>query len=158
MKKEFFDLIISLMKKDERIWFISIGLGWPRTDELKEKFPTRYIQTEAAEQTALDIAVGLSYSGKIPFTYTISPFYYRAFETIRTYINHEKLNIKMIGAGRDDEYSRHDGYSHDACDIPVFFREFKNIIKRFPDSFHELQSNMDECISTSSPYAIFIHK
>ena len=73
MKKEFFDYIIPLMQKNKEIYFISCGLGWPRTDELKQ-FGDRYIQTEASEQTALDIAVGLAYAGKMVFVYTITPF------------------------------------------------------------------------------------
>src|SRR5882724_3243479 len=102
MKKIFFDLLIQYMHDNPDVYFISVGLGWPRTDELAKLFPIRYVQTEAAEQTALDIAVGLAYAGKIPVVYTITPFLLRGFETIRTYINHEKLNVKLVGAGRDD--------------------------------------------------------
>ena len=40
MKKDFFDLIIERMGKDESIYFISVGLGWPRTDYFAEKFRT----------------------------------------------------------------------------------------------------------------------
>src|SRR5260221_9933958 len=103
MKRNFFDYIIEVMTDNPDIWFISAGLGWPRTDELSDKYPDRFIQTEASEQTACDIAVGLAYEGKIPFIYTITPFYLRAFETLRTYFNHEKLHVCLVGAGRNDD-------------------------------------------------------
>ncbi len=142
MKKQFFDEMVHIMKDNPNIYFISVGLGWPRTDELQQKFPTRFIQCEASEQTALDIAVGLAYSGKIPVLYTITPFLYRGFETIRTYINHENLNIKLIGAGRDEDYSREDGYSHDAKDIKRILGTQHNIVQYFPENSDELKRNL----------------
>ena len=147
------------MEKDKDIYFISIGLGWPRTDEIKEKFPDRYIQTEASEQTALDIAVGLAYEGKKPITYTISPFYYRAWETLRTYINKENLRVVMVGAGRDGDYSDHgDGFSHDARDIPELFSMLKNIIQFYPNNKKEVESSLLEMIQSDKPSLMVIRR
>lgn len=158
MKKDFFDYLVRIMPNNPDIYFISAGLGWPRTDELKEKFPNRYIQTEASEQTALDIAVGLAYAGKTPITYTITPFYLRAFETIRTYINHENLNVKMIGAGRDDDYSKHDGFSHDAGDIVEILNTQRNIVQFFPRKVEDMQHDMDRMIKYQGPMFLSIKK
>lgn len=152
MKLEFFNYIIEKMLENDDIYFISAGLGWPRTEELKEKFPDRFIQTEAAEQTALDIACGLAYAGKIPFIYTITPFLYRGFETIRTYINHEKLNVKLIGAGRNTDYSKHDGYSHDACDVQEILGTQKNIVQLYPETVIDMQMAVDAMIQFKEPY------
>lgn len=152
MKIEFFNYIIEKMLENENIYFISAGLGWPRTDELKKQFPDRFIQVEAAEQTALDIAVGLSYAGKIPFVYTITPFLYRGFETIRTLINHENLNVKLIGAGRDTDYSKHDGYSHDACDIQEVLGTQRNIRQLYPKNSEEMKQCIDVMITHPYPY------
>ena len=120
MKKEFFDAMLKIMKKNKKIYLIFIGLGYPRIDEFLQTFPDRAINTDAAEQTALDMAVGLAYEGKIPFVYTITPFFYRGFETIRTYIAHENLNVKFVGVGVGEEYGLHDGYSHSASDIKFY--------------------------------------
>ena len=158
MKKEFFDEIIKIMEKNKDIYFISIGLGWPRTDELKEKYPDRFIQTEAAEQTALDIAVGLAYSGKIPFVYTITPFFYRGFETIRTYIAHENLNIKLVGAGRGDDYSKDDGYSHDAQDISQILGVFPNIEQLYPDTKEEIPELVERIVKEDKPHFISLRR
>lgn len=159
MKKDFWDYTLKVMEKNLDVYMISMGLGWPRTDELSTKYPQRFIQTEASEQTALDIAVGLAYSGKIPITYTITPFYYRAFETIRTYINKEKLHLIMIGAGRDEDYSKHDGYSHDAKDIKKILNTQENIWQYYPNSKEELIENLDEAIVCSdSPSFISIRR
>lgn len=145
------------MKMNKDIYFISAGLGWPRTEDLKQ-FGDRYIQTEAAEQTALDIAVGLAYAGKLPVIYTITPFLYRGFETIRTYINHERLPVILIGIGRDDDYSKDDGFSHDASDIYYFMDGFSNIAKYYPDTIEEMQKALDEGIKLKKPIFINIKR
>ena len=157
MKKQFFDYIIERMKDNNLIYFISAGLGWPRTDELRQ-FGERYIQTEAAEQTACDIAVGLAYQGKIPFIYTITPFYLRAFETIRTYFDHEKLHVCMVGAGRNDDYSKHDGFSHEARDIPHILGTLHNVVQYFPESEDSMKFMVEMMISHKDPSFISIQK
>lgn len=132
--------MFELMKKNKDIYLLFVGLGYPRYDEFKLAYPDRAINTEASEQTALDIAVGLAYSGKIPFVYTITPFFLRGFETIRTYINHEKLNVKLIGAGRDDDYSKDDGFSHDAKDIGKILDTQEHIEQLYPKNKEDISS------------------
>lgn len=157
MKRDFFDYLIELMYENKNIYFISAGLGWPRTDELKEKYPDRYIQVEASEQTALDIAVGLASEDKIPFVYTITPFFYRGFETIRTYINKEKLHVILIGAGRDKDY-KHDGFSHDASDIHEILNTQKNIIQYYPEDILEMKDNVGLAVSFNGPAFISLRR
>lgn len=158
MKKDFFDILDKIMEKDESIHLIFCGLGYPRVDEFLTKYPGRAINTEASEQTALDIAVGLAYSGKVPFVYTITPFLYRAFETIRTYINHESLNVKLIGVGRGGEYSEHDGFSHFAGDIREILGTQKNIVQYYPNVKSELEEILNKTSVVLEPAFINIKR
>ena len=158
MKKDFFDIMFKLMQENKDIYLLFVGLGYPRYDEFKKKFKDRAINCEASEQTALDIAVGLAYEGKISFVYTITPFLLRGFETIRTYINHENLQVVLIGAGRDGEYSKTDGYSHDAKDIREIFNTQKNIGQYYPDELEGLKISIKNAIRLKKPAFINIHK
>ena len=158
MKKDFFDIMFKLMQENKDIYLLFAGLGYPRYDEFKKKFKDRAINTEASEQTSLDIAVGLSYEGKIPFVYTITPFLYRGFETIRTYINRENLHVVLVGAGRDEEYSKHDGYSHDAKDIKEILDTQKNIVQFYPDNIDHLQHDIIEVIGNKRPSFISLRR
>lgn len=151
MKKEAFDYLIDLMTDNKDIFIIFGGLGYPRVSEFLEKFPNRAINADASEQAMMDIAVGLAYEGKTVFTYTITPFYLRAFETIRTYINKEKLHIIMLGAGRDDDYSKDDGFSHEAGDIPEILATQKNIMQFFPDNKDDLVYSVNRAIDLDGP-------
>lgn len=126
--------LFHLMKKDENIFLLFGDLGYMMLDAHREKFPDRCINTGASEQAMLDIAVGLAYEGAIPVVYSITPFLlYRPFETIRTYINHEKLPVKLIGGGRDKDYS-HDGISHWAEDDKDIMYTQRNISIYHPES------------------------
>ena len=115
MKKQFFDRMDKIMTENIDVYLLMVGLGYPRVSEFLLKYPDRAFNTEASEQTAFDIAVGLALGGKIPFVYTITPFLFRGWETIRSYINYQKLNVKLVGVGRNNDYSKKDGFI-------VFFR------------------------------------
>lgn len=151
MKKQFFDLLLQIMRENKKVCIVFVGLGWPRVDEFKHEFPDRAIDVHASEQTALDIAVGLSYWGKIPFVYTITPFFFRGFETIRTYINHENLNVKLVGAGRNDDYSKEDGFSHDAQDIETILDTQNNFRLYFPETLEALEGDMYKMVDNEGP-------
>lgn len=119
------------MAKNKDIWLIVGDLGYKVFDHHFEDFPDRCINAGAAEQAMADIAVGLSYAGRIPFIYSITPFLiYRPFETLRTYINHEKLNVKLVGSGRDSDYE-HDGISHNASDVRKIVTEGLPLIHQY---------------------------
>lgn len=157
IKKDFFDYMLTLMRQNKDIYFIMCGLGWPRIEEFLQEFPERSFNFEASEQTGLDACVGLAYAGKIPVVYTITPFLYRGFETIRTYINHEKLHVILIGAGRDDEYSKHDGYSHYAGDDMDILGIQKNIALLWPRR-DQLRYQLEKAITHPQPWYINISR
>lgn len=158
MKKAYFDIMDDLMTKNPDVYLLFCGLGWPRITEFLEKYPERAFNFEASEQTCLDASVGLAYSGKIPFVYTITPFLLRGFETIRTYINHECLPVILIGAGRNDDYSKEDGFSHDAQDIEEILKTQKNIFQWYPNSERDLKHAIDGALAIKGPNFISLRR
>ena len=130
----FFAFELHKQMTDPDIYLLMGGLGFGMFDALRESYPERTINVGASEQLMLDMAVGLAYEGKIPVCYSITPFLlYRAFETIRTYIDHEKLPVKLIGGGRNKDYA-HDGYSHNAEDDRDFIYQLNKISAYWPES------------------------
>jgi transketolase len=151
MRREFFQKLLEEMNKNDQIYAISIDLGYGGFDAIQHYHPKRFINTGAAEQGAFDMACGLALSGKIPFIYTITPFIYRGFETLRTYINHDKLNVKIVGSGRDKDYA-HDGFSHYAGDDKKIMKTMSNIKMCHPDSVDEMKDIVDKMIIDDNPY------
>lgn len=120
------------MKKDKDIWVVVGDLGYGMFDDIKRDFPDRFINTGAAEQAMMGIAVGLALEGKKPFVYSITPFLlYRPFETIRNYIHHEDIPVRLVASGRDRDYS-HDGFSHWSEEASQVLAIFPRIRKHWP--------------------------
>lgn len=132
MRRTFATELHKNMKTNSNIIVIVADLGYGMFDQIKNDFPDRFYNVGAAEQSMLDMAVGLAMSGKIPVCYSITPFLlYRGFETIRNYINHESIPVKLVGSGRGKDYS-HDGISHWALEDKEIMKNFKNIMISYP--------------------------
>lgn len=78
----------------------------------EEVYPDRFFNVGIAEQSLVDVAVGLAYSGKIPFANTFAfLFESRALEMVRTHCCYGEANVKLMGAyaGLSDSF---DGPTH----------------------------------------------
>lgn len=142
MRYKFAEVLESLMAEDDRVFFLTGDLGYKIFDKILEKYPDRAFTVGASEQMMLAMAVGLADSGKIPFVYSITPFLlYRPFEIIRNYLDHEKINVKLIGCGRDSDYE-HDGFTHYAGDDAAILKCFNNIECFWPSNCEEMITSM----------------
>lgn len=157
-RRLFADLLLEKMKQNDKIYLLVGDLGYKVWDEHFKQFPERCINVGAAEQTLLDISCGLVLEGKIPFVYSITPFLiYRPFETLRTYVNHEKINVKLIGAGRDDDY-KHDGISHDATDVKKVLDTLPNIVQAYPETDEDVTDVLEVSLISNQPYFISLRR
>lgn len=151
MRRTFADCLLEEMQFNKDIFLLMGDLGYKVFDAHIVSFPDRVINCGASEQMMLDVAVGLAQSGKIPFVYSITPFLlYRGFETLRTYINHENVNVKLIGSGRDKDYEI-DGFSHDATDVKTILSTLPNIIQYWPSKKEEIKGMIQEMIINNKP-------
>lgn len=142
------------MKKNKKIWLVVNDLGYKMWDKVREDFPERFINVGAAEQSMIGVAVGLALEGKIPFVYSITTFLlYRPFETIRNYLNHEKIPVRLVGGGRNKDYGDL-GFSHWSEEDKDVMKIFNNIESRWPEDIEEIPSLVDEMIKINSPWYI----
>ena len=133
-------------------------LGWGVFDRHFRDFPKQTYNTGAAEQALLDIACGMAVSGKIPIVYSITSFLlFRPFECIRTYINYESLNVKLIGSGRDKDYL-HDGISHYSMEDRQLMALFPNIHAVWPETKEEIPALVDTMIKDNNPWYINLRR
>lgn len=151
MRKRFTDLLHSYIEKDRNIYLITADLGFKMWDGIGEMAPDNYIRMGSSEQLMLGAAVGLAYDGKIPVCYSISTFLInRPFEWLRNYVNYENLPVKLVGSGRDKDYS-HDGKTHWADDDEQVLSALPNIKILKPNSEQELEEAFHDFIYSPTP-------
>lgn len=144
MRKRFGEMIAEAMRQDERVWLLSGDLGFGVLDQARNEFPERFCNVGAAEQLMLGAAVGLAHSGKIPVCYSITPFViFRPYEYLRNYLDHEGCPVKLVGAGRGQDYG-HLGFSHWADDANRALDVFPNIQQFMPNTIHDLESGWED--------------
>ncbi len=154
MRQVFAEIIRQEMSTNKNIVIISGDLGYKMWDRIRKDYPDRFINVGAAEQVMMGIAVGLALEGKIPIVYSITTFLlYRPFETIRNYINYEKIPVKLIGSGRNKDYS-HDGISHWAEEDKQIMKIFSNISSHWPENTDSLSDLIKEMLENKKPYYI----
>lgn len=158
MRPTFFKELYKQMTLNDNIWALTGDLGYIGFDEIRDNYPKRFINCGAAETAMMDIAVGLAYDGKIPFVYSITPFLlYRPFEVLRTYINHEKLNVKLVGSGRDKDYI-HDGISHWSEDAKQILDCLPNIVQYWPQDKSEIPDLVKKMVEVNQPQFISLKR
>lgn len=158
MKRYFADILHAKMSERKDIWVVTGDLGYRMWDEIRKDYPERFINVGAAEQTMLGIGIGLALKDKIPFVYSITSFLlFRPFESIRNYVNQEKIPVKLVGSGRDRDYL-HDGFSHWAEEDKKIMAMLSNVHSRWPQTNEELPDLIDEMIRNTSPYYLNLRK
>jgi transketolase len=151
MRRTWAKLLYEAMRQDEKIVLLTGDLGYGMWDNIRDSYPQRFYNCGSAEQAMLGIAVGLALGGKIPICYSITPFVLcRPFEIIRNYLNHEKVPVKLVGAGRDRDYG-HDGFTHWGEDDKKICECFPNLVTFRPDTNDELISVFSTILYNNRP-------
>jgi len=151
MRREFAFELHKQMTIDTNMVLISMDLGYGMWDKIRDDYPKRFYNVGASEQAGMDIAVGMALSGKKVFVYSITTFLlYRAFETLRTYVNYEKIPLRLVGSGRDKDYA-HDGISHWSEDAKQILDTLPNIKQYFPTDKNEIPLIVEKMVEDDSP-------
>jgi transketolase len=151
MRKECAQLLLEEMSANDRIRVVTADLGFGILDHIRNAYPDRFYNVGAAEQLMIGVAVGMAENRLIPVCYSMSSFLlYRPFEFLRNYVDYEGVNIKLLGSGRNKDYS-HDGISHWAHDDEKVLAALPNIEMYKPGSLEELDQNFDQWINSTKP-------
>ena len=131
------------------IYVVTADLGYGVWDIFRQYVPDQYINVGAAEQAMLDVSCGLALAGKTAIAYTITPFFLRGFETLRTYVAHEQLPIILAGSGRNKDYEV-DGFSHDASDMQYILGTLK-IQQYYPSEPEDIPRILKQILEERKP-------
>lgn len=108
----FFEELIKLAERDDKITLIVPDVGFSFTDEFARRFPDRYFNFGVTEQSCVVIASALALAGFKPYVYSMINFVlFRPAEMVRNAVVHHKANVKLIGVKGSEKY-KFLGFSH----------------------------------------------
>lgn len=151
MRKECAQLLLDEMSVNDRIRVITADLGFGILDNIRNAYPDRFYNVGAAEQLMIGVGIGMAEEGLVPVCYSMSSFLlYRPFEFLRNYVNYENIPVKLLGSGRDRDYS-HDGITHWAHDDQEVLSSLPNIEVYKPIGLEELDIDFNDWINSAKP-------
>lgn len=149
MRNAFFNTLHKEMSTNPDIYFITADLGFGLADRIKQDFPERFYNAQAAEQAMLGIGIGLALQGRIPICYSITPFLlHRPYEAIKLYLEGERIPVKLCGSGRGKDYKM-DRESHWIDDGRV--KQDLQIPLWYPENPQEIELNLHLWLKDGMP-------
>ncbi len=154
MRKIFFQTLEDNAKRDKNIFLLTADLGVKFFSNFKKIDPQRFINVGVAEANMINIAAGLSMSGKNVYCYSIVPFLImRTFEQIRIDLCYNNLNVKLLGAGGGLVYGV-EGVTHHAIEDLAIMRSLPNMTVVAPGDAKESEALARASINYLGPLYI----
>ena len=136
-----------LMKKNEKIFFLTADMGINLVEIFKNDYPKRYLNVGIAEQNLISIASGLANIGYIPVAYTISNFLiHRCFEQLRNDIVLHDYPIVLVGTSSGFDNASL-GPTHHMVDDWGCLKNFENLEIYSPTSNSFAINKIEEVLS-----------
>lgn len=147
--------VIELGEKNEDIVVLCADLAEStRSNLFREKFPERFIEMGVAEQNMANVAVGLSFNGKIPFVATYAVFSPgRNWDQIRISSCYNNANVKFIGAHTGVSVGP-DGGTHQALEDIALTRVLPNMTVLVPADSEEARKAIHAAAKHQGPVYI----
>ncbi len=100
MRKAYGDALVALGHSHSDVMVLSADVSNSDFSFMfQEAFPERFFDVGIAEQSLVDVAVGLANGGYIPFANTFAAFFAsRALEMVRTHLCYGNANVKLMAA------------------------------------------------------------
>ena len=120
MRDAFFERLVQIARRDERLIFLSADHGAFALQDFERMMPDRYFNVGISEQNMIGVAAGLAASGKIVFVYGISPFVsLRVMEQLTIDVAAMGLPVNVVSVGAGFTYSTDGPTHHGLQDIPA---------------------------------------
>lgn len=120
MRDTFIDVIYDAARLNKDIYFLSPDMGAPALDRFRDDLPGQFVHTGISEQHTIDMAAGLTLSGKQVYVFAMAQFItLRCFEQIKCALAIVNQPVTLIGVGvglgYDDSGATHHSTEDIAC-------------------------------------------
>lgn len=144
--------LAALGEKNPKIVVLDSDLsGSTKTIKFARKFPERFFDMGIAEQNLIDVAAGLSLSGKVPFVSTFAIFGCgRAWEQIRNTLALDNLSVNLVMTHAGLSLGG-DGATHQSLEDIAIMRVIPNIQVIIPADSVETEEVIRYAAETKGP-------
>jgi transketolase len=122
----FIDELFKIAKKDKDVILISVDMGASALDQWREELPEQFIWTGISEQHSINLAAGLSASGKKVYVYFMAAWSARCFEQIRYSCSMANNPITILSNGVALGYAPA-GPAHETNEDIAYMRSLLNV-------------------------------
>jgi len=131
---------------DKNIVFISADMGAPTLDQWKFNLPEQFIAAGISEQNTINVAAGLSESGKKVFVYMMASWFSRCIEQVRYSCAMANNPITILGNGVALGYAP-SGPAHEPNEDIALSRSLLNIEVHSPSNESSTLNLVDLCLN-----------
>ncbi len=156
MRGAFVKTLMAMMEENDRIMLVTADMGFNTFEALRDKFPTRFINTGVSEANAAGISAGLALNDYTVFLYAQASFVtLRCLEQIRLDIASNNLDVKIVGTSSGFTLNQY-GVSHFALEDVAAMRALPNMTILCPGDLYEAEAVTRLSISFQGPAYIRI--
>jgi transketolase len=150
--------LISLMRKDQSIFFLVGDMGLGLVEPFQEEFPDRFLNVGIAEQNLVGVCAGLCNVGFRPFAYTISNFLVqRSFEQIRNDLCLHDYPVTLVGTSTGFDNGTL-GPTHQVIDDIGCVKIFPNMRIYSPSTVPSIKMILEDIMKNGHPAYVRIGK
>lgn len=142
----FIDKLYQKALLDKEIIMISVDMGAPSLDQWKDNLPEQFIAAGISEQNAINVAAGLSKSGKKVFVYMMASWLARCIEQVRYSCAMANNPITILGNSVALGYAP-SGPAHEPNDDIALSRSLINIEVVSPANGKATSAIVDLCLN-----------
>ena len=151
MKRTFEESLNRLMALDNRYVLLLADSDFEQYEIIKSNYKSRCINFGIAECNMVTAAAALAKDGMIPIIYTAGAFLaFRAFESIRTDVCLQNLNVKIVGMGQGVKINNFGPTHHSTEDLAVL-RVLPNLTIVSPASPLEVVPSFEMTLDHKGP-------
>lgn len=145
-RNEFLDILFEKAKLDSNIILLSCDQGAESLDQWRNYLPNQFITCGIAEQNGINVAAGLSHSGKKVYVYFMAVFAARCFEQIRYSCAIANNPITILANGVGLAYAP-SGPAHEPTEDIAYMRSINNIEIYNLSNLRQIQQLVDLTLS-----------
>ncbi len=152
-RKAFLQILTEFAEKDPKVILLVGDLGFIFIEGYRARFPNQFLNTGAAEQSLMGVAVGLASVGWKPYVYTMTNFIIlRPYEQLRNDICYGNANVKLFGVEGSESY-RFLGMSHNMYgdEEQRLLKDLPNLNAYFPKEEQEVVKIMKDEYQRKGP-------